>query len=796
LTDFLHQYRRMLESELGSGSVRSPQGKLAFGLDEVFVAPSLEIIAVPEEGGRASADPPERGSLSAEDLLLEVDKYRRVMLQASAGTGKSLLFRWLARSAARSGWTPFLLKAREWEKGDGSDRVGRFTEFVVGEVTALIRGKPTDAVMKLRIRDQLRKRERQIYLLDGLDEVLDPTEREDLWECWEAFMGDARLGIVTLRPEGIVDGIERSRYLQLGLSALTAEALELMASRWAQALHLKASETFVSEIRKIEGEGLPTGIEPGIARVLVNPMWVMIAAQVWRATGRLPGSRYALFEEYAVALLRREHDPRGGTLQLPEEVQREIRFAARVAREVWLVSRGSASDGDSAEVRGPGPRVAATRARGVLLADAAEGDLDGPAEVERVLSRWTGSGGLVEHIATRVPPGGFYFFQRQVLDFLLAVDAGEALGDFLTSGLQNRWPQVVEDEEQRQINDFLPHRLMSLVNGHALDLEELFKRLKGRSLNGVQRLVVGHLLERLLDIPPLDGKHSDWGAWRALVRDLLATSFPLDYGKRLEALDGVPEGIRVRAAESLARLGDPREELLDLRKANWSARDEGGEAYFLWIDRGEAEIGDTGERRLLEGFHIARFPVTVAQYRCFLEAAGSSGVEPEGWADQEIDTSPVICVTYTMAVAFCKWLGGEVGQTVRLPDEFEWQWAGWGGGEDRSYPWGHEYPDEFRANLDNRVGRIAPVGCYPAGAARIPQGGVEEMVGNVYEWTSSAFERTQEADPGARRVRRGGAFTSGLGYVQGGYHGFIGARHGFPPDQRERQNLSGFRVVW
>jgi iron(II)-dependent oxidoreductase len=93
---------------------------------------------------------------------------------------------------------------------------------------------------------------------------------------------------------------------------------------------------------------------------------------------------------------------------------------------------------------------------------------------------------------------------------------------------------------------------------------------------------------------------------------------------------------------------------------------------------------------------------------------------------------PVQHVSWYEADAFARWAG------KRLPTEEEWERAAsWDGGAKRRFPWGDEPPGETQANLaDPHRFRPAPVGAYPAGAGAA---GAEQLVGDVWEWTSSDF---------------------------------------------------------
>jgi formylglycine-generating enzyme len=172
---------------------------------------------------------------------------------------------------------------------------------------------------------------------------------------------------------------------------------------------------------------------------------------------------------------------------------------------------------------------------------------------------------------------------------------------------------------------------------------------------------------------------------------------------------------------------------------------------------------------VLPAFEIAVFPVTVAQFAAFVEAAGYvTQAEREGWGLAYTGTRweevpgacwwaprgpgssvegkaahPVVQVSGWDALAFCDWAG------LALPDGRQWEAAA-RGDDARRYPWG----DRWRPELCNHAGAglrdTAPVDRYPGDASPC---GARGMAGNVWEWTSSAFDAA-----GEYRVLRGGAW--------------------------------------
>ena len=196
--------------------------------------------------------------------------------------------------------------------------------------------------------------------------------------------------------------------------------------------------------------------------------------------------------------------------------------------------------------------------------------------------------------------------------------------------------------------------------------------------------------------------------------------------------------------------------------------------------RGERQ-GQLGRAAIRQPYQIARHPVTNAEYARFLAANGPRGydpaqpwwtdagreyllpggfrfedepaqiTQPRFWAVARFNGAlqPVVGVSWYEAAAYCRWLtqlGHQEGwlaihDVIRLPTWHEWERAA-RHTDTRRYPWGAAPPDPERANYrEAALEAGAPIGCFPAGAAAC---GAQDLVGNVFEWTASPWERWSE----------------------------------------------------
>ena len=226
----------------------------------------------------------------------------------------------------------------------------------------------------------------------------------------------------------------------------------------------------------------------------------------------------------------------------------------------------------------------------------------------------------------------------------------------------------------------------------------------------------------------------------------------------------------------------------------------------------------------LPAFWIDTVPVTNGAYAAFVDAGGYD--DPRWWSERgwthKIDAGlvapqfwtrdattwwrrrfgvlepvradePVCHVCFFEAEAYAAWAG------KRLPTEAEWEKAARfdpATGRSRRFPWGDDDPSPAQANLGQRHLRPAPVGAYPAGASPL---GVHQLVGDVWEWTSSGWhpypgftvfpypEYSQVFFGGDYRVLRGGSFGTDTAAIRGTFRNW--------DHPVRRQIFSGFRCA-
>jgi iron(II)-dependent oxidoreductase len=227
--------------------------------------------------------------------------------------------------------------------------------------------------------------------------------------------------------------------------------------------------------------------------------------------------------------------------------------------------------------------------------------------------------------------------------------------------------------------------------------------------------------------------------------------------------------------------------------AEWIAIPSGSVA--LGVDRGSVPFAWDNECPTftvdVPAFAIERHNVTNARFMAFVEAGGYQ--DPRWWSGDDwswvqsehlahplfweqlderwywrgmferipLPMSWPVYVSHAEAAAFARW------RDARLPTEAEFQRAAFGSDDSgsRPHPWGDAEPTDTYGVFDFSSWDPQPAGSHPSGASAW---GVEDLVGNGWEWTSSAFAPFPGFQAAASYPEYSADFFDGEHYVMKG----------------------------
>jgi hypothetical protein len=240
-----------------------------------------------------------------------------------------------------------------------------------------------------------------------------------------------------------------------------------------------------------------------------------------------------------------------------------------------------------------------------------------------------------------------------------------------------------------------------------------------------------------------------------------------------------------RAQELLGRLGLPAAPVAP-PQPHLPASPQLLPAPFAWIDI----PGTLGKTWQGAPYKIAKYPVTNAQFKLFVDAkgyterrwwteagwearakgwvydngwkeTGKAWTEPRYWRDKQWNGAeqPVVGVSWYEAVAYCLWLSEMTGEQIMLPTEDQWQYAAQSD-DGRTYPWGNDWDCKKCNNsvspCDSSV--TTPVRQFEGKGESFFK--VVDMAGNAWEWCLTDYD-TQTNDVNSlaeRRCLRGGSW--------------------------------------
>ena len=182
--------------------------------------------------------------------------------------------------------------------------------------------------------------------------------------------------------------------------------------------------------------------------------------------------------------------------------------------------------------------------------------------------------------------------------------------------------------------------------------------------------------------------------------------------------------------------------------------DSGVDVQFPW----ETQPQRSHQNLLfLQAIYMDKYPVTNKKWKQYLMESGYISQDPTNYLlfwndgkkdyDEALDDVPVTWISPQEAQSFCRYYN------KRLPHTYEWQYAGQGGNESYTYPWGIDEPNSTFIPKTYKGHDLPPpsrVYEHPLGKSKF---GVYDLVGNVWQWTDTFEDEHQKTI-----IIRGGSY--------------------------------------
>jgi formylglycine-generating enzyme required for sulfatase activity len=231
-------------------------------------------------------------------------------------------------------------------------------------------------------------------------------------------------------------------------------------------------------------------------------------------------------------------------------------------------------------------------------------------------------------------------------------------------------------------------------------------------------------------------------------------------------------------------------------------------AELVWIPPGVFTRGDArayadahpAREIELDGFWIYKLPVTVGQYRAFIQAGKrDEEIKIPGWPhsvaqpmEEEREGDYPVLRNWYDARSYARWAGGS------LPSEAEWEKAA-RGPQGLLYPWGDDWVPANTPGRDPER-RALDIGMVPVGAIKANTSGygVQDMAGNVWEWVADWYAADYYGNSPGKNPK--GPKTGVFKVVRGGdvhwHPDMLRSTYRFPhPPHVDNWIMTGFRVV-
>ena len=128
-------------------------------------------------------------------------------------------------------------------------------------------------------------------------------------------------------------------------------------------------------------------------------------------------------------------------------------------------------------------------------------------------------------------------------------------------------------------------------------------------------------------------------------------------------------------------------------------------------------------------------------------------------------SQPVVGISWFEAYAYCNWLSEKTGKNYRLLTKNEWEQTA---NLRRTYVYGNRFKKEFSNTVETGLNKIAVVGIC---SSNCTYDGIYDMSGNIFEWTSSEYQKSLNGALYTQYICKGGSWIQDASRAASSYVG-------------------------